>query len=88
MWAHNFSLLWTLRPKSALGGEIFSGITTLFGIAVEAERSSEGIFTSSFFDSFLFWVEECPDPMQMRVDSITKLDQKSKVPPPPLSHSS
>ncbi len=35
------------QPASA--GGIFSRITTLFGTALEAARSSEGIFTSSFF---------------------------------------
>ena len=73
------------RPKGAgflsrpRRGGIFSRITTLFGTAVEAARSSEGIFNPIYF-LFLFYVEECPvDPMRMRVDSIMKLDQKSKV---------
>jgi hypothetical protein len=60
---------------------IFSRITTLFGTAVEAARSSEGIFTSILLLS-LFYVEECPvDAQFLRkcVDSIMKLDQKSKV---------
>ena len=66
--------------SAGLGGVIFSRITTLFGTAVEAARSSEGIFTSSFFFWSCFHVGECPvDPMRMRFDSIMKLDQKSKV---------
>ena len=44
---------------TGLGGGIFSRITTLFETAVEAARSSEGIFTSIFL-LFLFCVEECP----------------------------
>ena len=59
----------------------FSRITTLFGTAVEAARSSEGIFTSFLLLS-LFYVGECPVDAQFlrkRVGSIMKLDQKSKV---------
>ncbi len=53
------------------------GNSSLFGTAVEAARSFEGIFTSSFF-VLCFHVGECPvDPMRMRVGSIMKLDQKS-----------
>ena len=76
------------RPKgggwsAGLGGGIFSRITTLFGTAVEAARSSRGIFTSFFIVLFLllFYEGECPvDAQFLRkcVDSIMKLDQKSK----------
>ena len=65
-------------PCSSRRGRVLPGD----GTAVEAARSSEGIFTPSFFFLFCscFHVGECPvDPMRMRFDSIMKLDQKSKV---------
>ena len=40
--------------SAGLGGGIISRITTLFGTAVEAARSSEGIFTSFSLVLFLF----------------------------------
>ena len=67
--------------SAGLGGGIFSRITTLFGTAVEAARSSEGIFVSILLLS-LFYVGECPVDAQILrkcVGSIMKLDQKSKV---------
>ena len=48
--------------QPASEGGIFSRLTKLFGTAVEAARSSEGIFTSFFLVLFLFlcFVGKCP----------------------------
>ncbi len=46
--------------SAGLDGGIFSRITTLLGTAVEAARSSEGIFTSLFCFCSCFHVGECP----------------------------
>ena len=67
------------QPASA--GEFLVESRHCSGTAVEAARSSEGIFTSILLLS-LFYVGECPVDAQFlrkRVGSIMKLDQKSKV---------
>ena len=68
-------------PRAALGGGLFSRITTLFGTAVQAARSSEEIFTSSFFCFvlvFMWGSALLTRNMRMCVDSIMKLDQESR----------